>query len=71
MSGSGCVIPGIFSDFHFDIQVGDNLFPSESIAAQGLQRLDLWFNRTVVLRSSRVLPFSVVLGMKMEVWMAE
>lgn len=48
MSGSGCVIPGIFSDFHFDIQVGDTRHRSESIAAHGFQRLNLSFNRTVV-----------------------
>jgi hypothetical protein len=54
ISGSGCVIPGIFSDFHFDIQVGDTRHCSESIAAHGLQRFNLSFNRTVVISDGKL-----------------
>jgi hypothetical protein len=55
MSGSGCVIPGIFSDFHFDIQVGDTRCRSESIAAHGLQRFGISFNRTAVIQSTTLI----------------
>jgi hypothetical protein len=60
MSGSECVTPGIFSDFHFDIQVGDTHHRSESIAAHGLQLFNLSFNRTVVILL--VLLFTGILG---------
>jgi hypothetical protein len=49
MSGSGGSCPGIFSDFHFDIQIDTKLFCAESTVIHGFQRFDISFNRTAVI----------------------
>jgi hypothetical protein len=49
MSGSGWVVPGILSDIHLDVQVGDTHRRSQSIANHGLQRFARSFNRTAVI----------------------